>query len=85
MTTDTTITALTTTLLQVPWNGPPPENGIMPPTSREFIVLEIKTKGGLTGVGYLQPLNGGSETPGCLLQGIDRAHGSSAGTRPRSR
>ena len=60
--TDTTITALTTTLLQVPWNGPPPENGIMPPTSREFIVIEIKTKGGLTGVGYLQPLNGGSET-----------------------
>ncbi|MGI9522509.1 MAG: mandelate racemase/muconate lactonizing enzyme family protein [Hyphomicrobiaceae bacterium] len=60
--TDTTITALRTTLLEVPWQGEPPENGIMPPTHREFLVLEIATKSGVTGMGYLQPLSGGLHT-----------------------
>jgi L-alanine-DL-glutamate epimerase-like enolase superfamily enzyme len=60
--TDTTITALRTTLLRIPWSGAPPANGIMPPTHREILVLEITTKGGLTGMGYLQPLSGGLET-----------------------
>ncbi|HUS96996.1 MAG TPA: mandelate racemase/muconate lactonizing enzyme family protein [Hyphomicrobiaceae bacterium] len=60
--TDTTITGLKTTLLRAPWHGEPPANGIMPPSAREFLVLEIRTKGGLTGMGYLQPLSGGLET-----------------------
>ena len=60
--TDTTITAFETTLLRVPWSKEPPDNGIMPPSAREFLLLEIKTKGGLTGLGYLQPLSGGLET-----------------------
>ncbi len=59
---DTTITGLKTTLIGVPWNGPPPANGIMPPTRRELLVLEVMTKGGITGMGYLQPLSGGIET-----------------------
>ncbi len=58
----TTITALKTTLIRVPWAGPPPLNGIMPPAARELLVLEISTRGGLTGMGYLQPLAGGLET-----------------------
>ena len=68
---DTTITALKTTLMRVPWAGEPPKNGIMPPTAREFVVLEIMTKGGLTGLGYLQPLSGGLETlDACLREMI---------------
>ncbi len=60
--TDTTITALRTTLIRVPWAGVPPANGIMPPAARELLVLEVETKGGITGMGYLQPLAGGLET-----------------------
>jgi L-alanine-DL-glutamate epimerase-like enolase superfamily enzyme len=60
--TATTITALRTTLIRVPWAGEPPLNGIMPPAARELLVLEVMTKGGLTGMGYLQPLAGGLET-----------------------
>ena len=48
----TTITALRTTLIRVPFVGDPPPNGIMPPTHRELLVLEIGTAGGLTGMGY---------------------------------
>jgi L-alanine-DL-glutamate epimerase-like enolase superfamily enzyme len=60
--TDTTITGLKTTLLRVPWPGEPPPNGIMAAQDRQYVVLEIMTKGGITGMGYLQPLRGGSET-----------------------
>lgn len=56
------ITSLKTSLLRVPWNGEPPPNGIMPPTAREFLVLEVGTSAGITGMGYLQPLTGGLET-----------------------
>ena len=59
---DTTITALNTTLLHVPWVGAPPANGIMPPAARQLLVLDVATKGGLTGMGYLQTLAGGLET-----------------------
>ena len=59
---DTTITALRTTLLRAPWVGEPPAAGIIPPGPREFVVVEIMTKGGLTGMGYLMPLRGGTET-----------------------
>src|SRR5690606_6876036 len=41
----------------------------MPPTHREFLVLEIGTRGGLTGMAYLQPLSGGLETlDSCLKE-----------------
>ena len=59
---DTTITSMKTTLLRVPWSGEPPANGIMPPSARELLALEIGTKGGLVGMGYVQPLSGGLET-----------------------
>lgn len=58
---DMTLTAADTALLRVPWAGEPPANGIMPPTHREFLVLRLHTRGGLTGMGYLQPLAGGLE------------------------
>lgn len=66
--TDTTIAAVRTTLLEVPWSSAPPDNGIMPPTHREYLVLEIETAGGLTGMGYLQPLSGGLRTLDACLQ-----------------
>ena len=65
---DTTISSLRTTLLRLPWAGEPPANGIMPPSHREFLVLEVRTKGGLTGMGYLQPLSGGLETLNMCLK-----------------
>ncbi len=68
---DTTIAALRTTLLEIPWAGEPPANGIMPPTHRTLLVLEIETKAGLVGMGYLQPLRGGMETlDACLREMI---------------
>ena len=64
---DTTIASVSTSLLRVPWAGDPPANGIMPPAHREFLVLEIGTRGGLSGMGYLQPLSGGLEAlDGCM-------------------
>ena len=64
---DMTITALRTTLIRVPWAGDPPAAGILPPTAREFLVLEVLTRGGLSGMGYLQPLSGGLETLGACM------------------
>lgn len=49
---DTTIVSLKTTLLSVPWRGGPPAAGIVDPTPRQFVVVEITTKGGLSGMGY---------------------------------
>ena len=60
--TDTTITGLRTTQLRVPWVGDPPPNGIMPAQDRLYLMVVIMTKGGLTGMGYLQPLRGGIDT-----------------------
>jgi L-alanine-DL-glutamate epimerase-like enolase superfamily enzyme len=40
----------------------------MPPTAREFLVLEIETADGVTGMGYLQPLAGGLETIDACLK-----------------
>lgn len=68
MATDTTITSLATTLVRVPWSGAPPASGIMPPTHRELLVLEIRTKGGLTGMGYLHLLSGGLTTVDACLK-----------------
>lgn len=65
---DTTITAFKTTQLRVPWTAEPPANGIMPAADREYLLLEVETKGGITGFGYLQPLSGGLETLDCCLR-----------------
>lgn len=64
----TTITAIRTSLLRVPWAGAPPANAIMPPAAREFLVVEVETRDGLIGMGYLQPLSGGLEALGACMQ-----------------
>lgn len=65
---ETTITGFRTTLLRVPWSAAPPDNGIMPVSDREFLILEVMTEGGVTGIGYLQPLAGGLETLNMCLK-----------------
>ena len=65
---DTTITAVETTLLRVPWVGQPPNAGIISPMPRELLVLEIKTRSGLCGMSYLQPLSGGLESLNACLR-----------------
>ena len=60
--TDRRITHISTHSLQVPWQSGAPNNGIMPPTHREFLVLQLTSADGITGMGYLQPLAGGLET-----------------------
>ena len=67
---DMTITALRTALIRVPWVGEPPANGIMSASARELLVLEVLTRGGLTGMGYLQPLRGGLETLDACIAGM---------------
>ncbi|HWV83031.1 MAG TPA: mandelate racemase/muconate lactonizing enzyme family protein [Hyphomicrobiaceae bacterium] len=65
---DTTIVSLKTTLLSVPWRGGPPAAGIVDPTPRQFVVVEIATKGGLSGMGYLHILGDGSATIDACLK-----------------
>ena len=68
---DTTIVSLKTTLLSVPWRGGPPAAGIVDPTPRQLVVVEITTKGGLSGIGYLHILGDGSATiDACLREMI---------------
>ena len=66
---DTTIVNLRTTRLSIPWRDGPPAAGIVDPLPRQFLVVEIATKGGLTGMGYLHMLGDGSETiEACLKE-----------------
>jgi len=51
--TDTTITAIRTTMLRVPWPQTPWLKGHAFGPMREFLVLDVETRGGLAGVGYL--------------------------------
>ena len=68
---DTTIVNLRVTRLSIPWRGAPPAAGIVDPTPRQFVVVEIATKGGLTGMGYLHILGDASETiEACLKEMI---------------
>ena len=74
MTTPTTITQMRSTLLQVPWNGPPPAAGVVPPGPREIYVLEIETQGGLIGMSYLHPLRGGLATIDACMKELIAPH-----------
>src|SRR6202030_682895 len=50
---DMTITALRTTLLRVPWPQTPWLKGHAFGDARNILVLEVETKGGIVGMGYL--------------------------------
>ncbi len=51
--TDLTITAIRTTMLRVPWPQTPWLKGHAFGPTRNFLVLDVETKGGVTGMGYL--------------------------------
>jgi hypothetical protein len=51
--TDLTITAIRTTMLHVPWPDTPWLKGHAFGDNRKFLVLDLETKGGITGMGYL--------------------------------
>ena len=51
--TDMTIKAVRTTMLRVPWPDTPWLKGHAFGEARNFLVLEVETKGGIVGMGYL--------------------------------
>lgn len=51
--TDMTITAVRTTMLRVPWPDDRWLKGHPFGDIREFLVLEVETRGGVIGMGYL--------------------------------
>src|ERR1700721_1326826 len=51
--TDLTITAVHTTTLRVPWPQNPWLKGHRFGDARTFLVVDVETKGGITGMGYL--------------------------------
>jgi L-alanine-DL-glutamate epimerase-like enolase superfamily enzyme len=55
--TDMTIADVRTTLLRMPWPDDPWMKGHALGKTRDVLVLEVETKGGLVGMGYLNPLN----------------------------
>ncbi len=60
--TDMTITALRTTMLRVPWPQTPWLKGHAFGDTRQLLVLEAETKGGITGMGYLFSFRPGLKT-----------------------
>jgi L-alanine-DL-glutamate epimerase-like enolase superfamily enzyme len=50
---DITITAVRTTMLRVPWPQTPWLKGHVFGDARNFLVVDVETKGGITGMGYL--------------------------------
>ena len=50
---DMTITAVRTTMLRVPWPQTPWLKGHAFGDARNFLVVDVETKGGIAGMGYL--------------------------------
>ena len=59
---DLTITAVRTTMLRVPWPATPWLKGHAFGDARNILVLEVETKGGITGMGYLLLFRPGIKT-----------------------
>jgi L-alanine-DL-glutamate epimerase-like enolase superfamily enzyme len=60
--TDMTITAVRTTTLRVPWPNTPWLKGHAFGDARNFLVVEVETKGGIVGMGYLFSFRPGLKT-----------------------
>jgi len=58
---ETTIRDVRTRLLSIPFVEVP-NNALRSGTHRQFVLAEIETAGGVVGLGYIQPLNGGLRT-----------------------
>ena len=59
---DLTITAVQTTTLRVPWPDTPWLKGHAFGDTRNFLVVDVETKGGITGMGYLFLFRSGIKT-----------------------
>src|ERR1700726_2363386 len=66
--TDTTITAIRTTMLRVPWPQTPWLKGHAFGPMREFLVLDVETRGGIAGMGYLFLFRPAMRTIACCLE-----------------
>src|SRR5487761_1067432 len=64
---DLTIAAVRTTMLRVPWPDTPWLKGHAFGKAREILVLEVETKGGMTGMGYLLLFRPGMRTIAACL------------------
>ena len=65
--TDMTITAVRTTMLRVPWPDDPWLKGHSFGEARRLLVLEVETKGGIVGMGYLFSFRPGLRTVAMAL------------------
>ena len=69
--TDLTITSIRTTMLRVPWPDTPWLKGHAFGDSRNILVLDVETKGGISGMGYLLLFRPGMKTiAACLEEAI---------------
>ena len=66
--TDMTITAVRTTTLRVPWPDTPWLKGHAFGDARNFLVVEVETKGGIVGMGYLFSFRPGLKTITAALE-----------------
>ena len=66
--TDMTIKAIRTTMISVPWPQNPWLKGHAFGDSRNFLVLEVETKGGIVGMGYLFLFRPGIRTIAACLE-----------------
>jgi L-alanine-DL-glutamate epimerase-like enolase superfamily enzyme len=58
MASDMTIREVRTTLLRMPWQDDPWLAGHALGKTRDLVVVEVETAGGITGLGYLHPIGG---------------------------
>ncbi|MGB7040741.1 MAG: hypothetical protein WBD83_14230, partial [Xanthobacteraceae bacterium] len=69
--TDLTITSIRTTMLRVPWPETPWLKGHAFGDSRNILVLDVETKGGIRSMGYLLLFRPGMKTiAACLEEAI---------------
>ena len=66
--TDMTIAAVRTTLLRMPWPNDPWLKGHAFGAARNLLVLEVETKGGIVGMGYLHPFTPTARTIAACLE-----------------
>ena len=60
------ITDISTQLLALPWPERP-TFAVKVPAHQEMLVVQVETRSGLMGMGYLQPLAGGLRTLQCCI------------------
>src|SRR5216684_5694022 len=65
---DMTIAAIRTTLLRVPWPDTPWLKGHAFGDARNLLILEVETKGGIVGMGYLFSFRPGLRTVAAALE-----------------